>query len=142
MQDGQCSGIPEENARQGVVTIGRFASGVPRYRCCITVLQAARKQDSYLTSSRAVRPLETRAARRGIVVVQMRGVEEQAGGISKSSPVAEPHRAHDSTMTACLKRSRQLWLTSTHFLIAVSGWKNRPHASYPEIWMYLLIGQA
>ncbi|KAK3951557.1 hypothetical protein QBC32DRAFT_343581, partial [Pseudoneurospora amorphoporcata] len=51
MHERQRSGIPEENARQGVVTIGCFAFGVPRYRCCITVSQAARKQDCCLTRS-------------------------------------------------------------------------------------------
>ncbi|WPJ65879.1 hypothetical protein SMAC4_13993 [Sordaria macrospora] len=117
MHDGQGFGIPEENVRQDVVAIGCFASGVPRYRCCITVLQAARKQDSCSTSSEEESIPWEHEHPQGGAVVQIGGVGRQAGGISKPNPAAEPHRAHDSTMTACLRN-----LAGFRIDQSTSGW--------------------
>ncbi|ESA41967.1 hypothetical protein NCU17232 [Neurospora crassa OR74A] len=125
MHDGQCFGIPEENVRQGVVIIGCFASHVPRCRCCITALQAARKQDCFLEGSQSHG--NTSTARRGSCPDQ-RGWD--AGCLSKGS--------------------RQLLHNSIHFLIAVSGLRNRPsrfplspspNAMYCHLWPQEDIGQ-
>ncbi|KAL0467772.1 hypothetical protein QR685DRAFT_573908 [Neurospora intermedia] len=106
MHDGQYFGIPEENVRQGVVIIGCFASDVPRCRCCITALQAARKQDCSLEGSQSHE--NTSTARRG-------SCPDERGWEAGWDLASFLHN-------------------SIHFLIAVSGLRNRPSRSplYPS----------